>query len=224
MSIMSDRWIKSRCVHKDGRPISPQNPLREFPERNDGWLDQHDYPMIEPFHAESVRSKTIDVGTTDERELRILSYGLSSFGYDVRLSREFKIFTNINSVMIDPRNFDDRSYVDHIGDFVVIPPNGFILGLTEEYIRVPRDVLAVCLGKSTLARCGANVMITPLEPEWEGRVVIEVGNCTNLPLKIYAGDGVAQLLFLQGDQYCETSYADRKGKYNKQTTLQVAKV
>ena len=152
---------------------------------------------------------------------RIVSYGTSSYGYDVRCANEFKIFTNINSSIVDPKDFDDGSFVDVQSDVCIIPPNSFALARTVEYFKIPRDVLTICLGKSTYARCGIIVNVTPLEPEWEGHVTLEFSNTTPLPAKIYANEGVAQMLFLQGSEVCETSYKDRDGKYQGQTGVVV---
>jgi len=163
--------------------------------------------MIEPFEAQQVRA----VGGQ-----RVISFGTSSYGYDVRCAPEFKVFTNIHSATIDPKNFDQRSFVDVAGDSCIVPPNAFALARSVEYFRIPRDVLTLCVGKSTYARCGIIVNVTPLEPEWEGHVTLEFSNTTNLPAKIYANEGVAQLLFLQSDEPCETSYRDRGGKYQRQ--------
>jgi dCTP deaminase len=163
--------------------------------------------MIEPFEADQVRE-------VDGR--RIVSYGTSSYGYDVRCAPEFKIFTNINSTIVDPKNFDPKSFVDFQGDVCIIPPNSFALARTVEYFRIPRNVLTICLGKSTFARCGIIVNVTPLEPEWEGHVTLEFSNTTPLPAKIYANEGVAQMLFFESDEACETSYKDRGGKYQGQ--------
>lgn len=163
--------------------------------------------MIEPFESDQVRYVN---------EQRIVSYGTSSYGYDVRCSKEFKVFTNINSSVVDPKNFDSDSFVDVNADVCVIPPNSFALAHTVEYFRIPRNVLTICLGKSTYARCGIIVNVTPLEPEWEGQVTLEFSNTTNLPAKIYANEGVAQMLFLESDEVCETSYRDRGGKYQGQ--------
>lgn len=160
--------------------------------------------MIEPFEAEQVRYVN---------EQRVISYGTSSYGYDVRCSDEFKVFTNIHSAIVDPKSFDAKSFVDIKGDVCIIPPNSFALARTVEYFRIPRNVLTICLGKSTYARCGIIVNVTPLEPEWEGHVTLEFSNTTNLPAKIYAHEGVAQMLFLESDEVCETSYKDRGGKY-----------
>jgi len=163
--------------------------------------------MIEPFEAEQVRYVN---------EQRVISYGTSSYGYDVRCADEFKVFTNIHSAVVDPKNFDEKSFVDVKGDVCVIPPNSFALARTVEYFRIPRSVLTICLGKSTYARCGIIVNVTPLEPEWEGHVTLEFSNTTSLPAKIYANEGVAQMLFLESDEVCETSYKDRGGKYMHQ--------
>ena len=163
--------------------------------------------MIEPFEPGQVR---------ENQHGPIVSYGTSSYGYDVRCSDEFKIFTNINSAIVDPKAFDATSFVDIKSDVCVIPPNSFVLASTVEYFRIPRTVLTICLGKSTYARCGIIVNVTPLEPEWEGHVTLEFSNTTPLPAKIYANEGVAQMLFLESDQVCDTSYKDRGGKYQGQ--------
>ena len=171
--------------------------------------------MIEPFEPGQVR---------EVNGRKVVSYGTSSYGYDIRCSREFKIFTNINSTIVDPKNFDEKSFVDFSGDICIIPPNSFALARTVEYFRIPRDVLVVCLGKSTYARCGIIVNVTPLEPEWEGHVTLEFSNTTPLPAKIYANEGVAQVLFFESDEPCETSYKDRGGKYQGQRGVTVPKV
>lgn len=177
--------------------------------KNDRWIrEQAAKGMIEPFAAEQVRE-------VDGR--RVVSFGTSSYGYDVRCAHEFKIFTNINSTIVDPKNFDEKSFVDYEGDICIIPPNSFALARTMEYFRIPRDVLTICLGKSTYARCGIIVNVTPLEPEWEGYVTLEFSNTTPLPAKIYAGEGCAQMLFIGGNEMCEVSYKDRGGKYQGQT-------
>ena len=170
--------------------------------------------MIEPYEPSQVRMVN---------DSKIISYGTSSYGYDVRCSTEFKVFTNISSVIVDPKNFDDSSFVDMHGDTCVIPPNSFALARTVEYFKIPRNVLTICLGKSTYARCGIIVNVTPLEPEWEGHVTLEFSNTTSLPAKIYANEGVAQMLFLESDEVCETSYRDRNGKYQKQTGVTLPK-
>ena len=164
--------------------------------------------MIEPFEPELVRQNGSG---------RVVSYGTSSYGYDIRCSREFKIFTNISSTIVDPKDFDANSFVDFEGDVCVIPPNSFALARTVEYLRIPRDVLTVCLGKSTYARCGIIVNVTPFEPEWEGHATLEFSNTTPLPAKIYANEGVAQVIFFGAEETCETSYRDRHGKYQGQT-------
>ena len=169
---------------------------------SDKWIRQQalDNGMIEPF-------------VEAQRRDGCISYGLSSYGYDARVAPEFKIFTNVNSSVVDPKNFDPGSFVDRETDVCIIPPNSFALARTVEYFRVPRDVLVICLGKSTYARCGIIVNVTPLEPGWEGHVTLEFSNTTPLPAKIYANEGACQFLFLQGNEPCETSYADRAGKY-----------
>ena len=184
--------------------------------KSDLWIrrmaDQH--KTVEPFEAGQVRDKDGE---------RLISYGTSSYGYDVRCSREFKVFTNINSATVDPKVFDSASFVDVESDVCVIPPNSFALARTVEYFRIPRNVLTICLGKSTYARCGIIVNVTPLEPEWEGHVTLEFSNTTTLPAKIYANEGVAQMLFFESDEVCETSYADRGGKYQGQTGVTLPK-
>lgn len=163
--------------------------------------------MIEPFEPNQMRS-------VEGR--KIVSYGTSSYGYDIRCANEFKVFTNINSTIVDPKNFDTASFVDVVSDVCIIPPNSFALARTVEYFRIPRNVLTVCLGKSTYARCGIIVNVTPFEPEWEGYVTLEFSNTTPLPAKIYANEGCAQVLFFEADEDCETSYKDRHGKYQGQ--------
>jgi len=167
--------------------------------------------MIEPFADRQVREG-------------VISYGLSSYGYDIRVSDEFKIFTNVYSTMVDPKHFDNRSMIDFKGDVCVIPPNSFALGKTIEYFRIPRDVLTICLGKSTYARCGIIVNVTPFEPEWEGYVTLEISNTAPLPAKIYANEGIAQVIFFVADEQCEISYADKKGKYQAQQSIVLPKL
>ena len=178
--------------------------------KSDHWIRRMaaSHGMIEPFEPGQVR-------TVDGH--RIISYGTSSYGYDVRCAREFKIFTNINSTIVDPKAFDEKSFVDVDSDVCIIPPNSFALARTVEFFRIPRSVLTVCLGKSTYARCGIIVNVTPLEPEWEGHVTLEFSNTTTLPAKIYANEGVAQMLFYQSDEQCEMTYKQRGGKYMGQT-------
>ena len=173
------------------------------------WQIRKDVKIV-PFAEESLRKG-------------VVSFGLSSYGYDVRCAREFKVFTNINSATVDPKNFDEGSFVDVVGDVCVIPPNSFALASTVEYFRIPRNVLTICLGKSTYARCGIIVNVTPLEPEWEGHVTLEFSNTTTLPAKIYANEGVAQMLFFESDEVCEVSYKDRGGKYQGQRGVTLPK-
>jgi dCTP deaminase len=154
----------------------------------------------------------------------VISYGVSSYGYDIRVADEFKIFTNVHSTIVDPKHFDPQSMVDYQGDVCVIPPNSFALGRTIEYFRIPRNVLTICLGKSTYARCGIIVNVTPFEPEWEGYVTLEISNTTPLPAKIYANEGIAQVLFFIADEPCDISYADKKGKYQAQRTIVLPKL
>jgi dCTP deaminase len=177
--------------------------------KSDKWIRRMAelHGMIEPFEPRQVRE-------VDGR--KIVSYGTSSYGYDIRCSSEFKLFTNLNTTIVDPKNFDSKNFVEVTGEWCIIPPNSFALARTVEYFRVPRDVLVVCLGKSTYARCGIIVNVTPLEPEWEGHVTLEFSNTTPLPAKIYANEGVAQVLFFESDETCETSYKDRGGKYQGQ--------
>lgn len=176
----------------------------------------NEHGMIEPFVDGQVKKAADGCG--------IVSYGLSSYGYDVRCSDEFKVFTNINSAIVDPKNFCSSSFVDIQADVCIIPPNSFALARTVEFMRIPRSVLTICLGKSTYARCGIIVNVTPLEPEWEGHVTLEFSNTTPLPAKIYAGEGVAQFLFFESDEVCETSYKDKAGKYQGQTGVTVPRL
>ncbi len=184
--------------------------------KSDRWIRKQsiEHKMIEPFVDGQIK-------TADRKNL--VSYGLSSYGYDVRLADEFKIFTNIKSTIVDPKNFDSDSFVDLKANECVIPPNSFVLGRTIEYFKIPRNVLVICLGKSTYARCGIIVNVTPLEPEWEGYVTLEFSNTTNLPAKLYANEGVAQMIFLESNELCEVSYKDRKGKYQGQVGVTLPK-
>src|SRR5438093_6877767 len=179
----------------------------------DSWIKRMaiEHRMIDPFVESQVRSG-------------VISFGLSSYGYDIRVADEFKVFTNINSTVIDPKAFDPRSFVDLETDVCIVPPNSFALARTIEYFRIPRDVLTVCLGKSTYARCGIIVNVTPFEPEWEGTATLEISNTTPIPAKIYANEGIAQVLFFQGDEACELSYADKKGTYLKQRGVTLPKI
>ena len=173
------------------------------------------YGMISPFEPSMVR---------EVNGHKIVSYGTSSYGYDIRCANDFRVFTNINSTIVDPKNFDPNSFVEMHGDHCIIPPNSFALARTVEYFRIPRSVLTVCLGKSTYARCGIIVNVTPFEPEWEGYVTLEFSNTTPLPAKIYANEGVAQVLFFESDEICETSYKDRGGKYQGQVGVTLPKI
>lgn len=178
----------------------------------DHWIRaQSKKGMIEPYEEKQIAEGQI-------------SYGVSSYGYDARVAPEFKVFTNVDSAIIDPKNFQESSFVDRNTDVCILPPNSFALGRTVEYFRIPRDVLVICLGKSTYARCGIIVNVTPLEPEWEGHVTLEFSNTTPLPAKIYANEGVCQFLFFKGDSKCETSYKDRAGKYMGQTGVTLPKI
>ncbi len=185
--------------------------------KSDKWIKlmSINHEMIKPFSEDQIR--------TDENGNKLISYGVSSYGYDVRCSNEFKVFTNIHSAIVDPKSFDEKSFVDITSDVCVIPPNSFALARTVEYFKIPRNVLTICLGKSTYARCGIIVNVTPLEPEWEGHVTLEFSNTTNLPAKIYAGEGVAQMLFFESDEECDVSYKDRGGKYQGQTGVTLPK-
>jgi len=170
-----------------------------------------EHNMIDPFVDDQVRDG-------------VISYGVSSYGYDIRVADDFKVFTNVYGSIVDPKNFDPKSFVDMRTDVCVIPPNSFALARTIEYFRIPRDVLTVCLGKSTYARCGIIVNVTPFEPEWEGYVTIEISNTTPLPARIYANEGIAQVLFFQSDEPCAKSYKDKKGKYQAQQGLTLPKI
>ncbi len=175
--------------------------------KNDRWIiEMAKKGMIEPFADRQVREG-------------VISYGVSSYGYDMRIADEFKIFTNVNNTIVDPKNFTEKNYVDFKGDVCIIPPNSFVLARSVEYFRIPRNILAICVGKSTYARCGLIVNVTPFEPEWEGYVTIEISNSTPIPAKVYAWEGIAQVLFFEADEECMVSYADKKGKYQKQMGL-----
>ncbi len=187
-----------------------------MPVKSDRWIKRMaaSHGLIEPFEPRQVRK----VGDT-----KVISFGTSSYGYDLRCAPEFKIFTNINTTIVDPKNFDPASFVDVNADVCIIPPNSFVLARTIEYFRIPRNVLTICLGKSTYARCGIIVNVTPLEPEWEGHVTLEFSNTTPLPAKIYANEGAAQVIFLESDEDCEVSYKDRAGKYQGQSGVTLPK-
>ncbi|MBC7810296.1 MAG: dCTP deaminase [Burkholderiales bacterium] len=179
----------------------------------DHWIRKmaKEHGMIEPFVENQVRQG-------------VISYGVSSYGYDMRVGDNFKIFTNVHSALVDPKNFTATSFVDYQGEFCIIPPNSFALANSIEYFRIPRSTLTICLGKSTYARCGLIINVTPFEPEWEGHVTLEISNTTPLPAKIYANEGIAQVLFFEADEECETSYADKKGKYQAQTGITLPKL
>ena len=179
----------------------------------DSWIRRmaQEHGMIEPFVDGQVREG-------------VISYGLSSYGYDIRVSDAFKIFTNVHSAIVDPKNFNPQSFIDYKGDVCIIPPNSFVLAQTVEYFRIPRDVLTICVGKSTYARCGLIVNVTPFEPQWEGFVTLEISNTTPLPARVYANEGIAQVLFFQSDEVCEVSYADRKGKYQNQQSIVLPRI
>ena len=180
---------------------------------NDAWIRRmaKEERMIEPFIDDQVRDE-------------VISYGLSSYGYDIRCTDEFKIFTNVHSAIVDPKHFNPKSFIDYKGDVCIIPPNSFVLARSVEYFRVPRKVLTMCIGKSTYARCGLIVNVTPFEPEWEGYVTLEISNTTPLPARIYANEGIAQVLFFEADETCEISYADRKGKYQAQKDIVLPRI
>jgi len=181
--------------------------------KSDRWIEKMalEHHMIVPFEAGQVRKG-------------VISYGLSSYGYDIRVANEFKIFTNVNSTIVDPKAFDEQAFVDFKGDVCIIPPNSFALARTVEYFKIPRDVLTICLGKSTYARCGIITNVTPFEPEWEGFATLEISNTTPLPAKIYANEGIAQVVFFEADEICETSYADKKGKYQAQREITLPRI
>ncbi len=181
--------------------------------KSDRWIKRmvEEQDMIRPFAESQVREG-------------VISYGLSSYGYDLRVADEFKIFTNVNSTTVDPKRFDPRSFVEFKGDVCIVPPNSFALARSVEYFKIPRDILTVCVGKSTYARCGIIVNVTPLEPEWEGFVTLEISNTTPLPAKIYANEGLCQIVFFQADEMCEVSYKDKKGKYQAQQGIMLPKI
>ena len=181
--------------------------------KSDKWITRmaREHRMIEPFAESQVREG-------------VISYGVSSYGYDIRVADEFKIFTNVSSTIVDPKRFDQQSFVDFKGDICIVPPNSFALARTVEYFRIPRNILTVCLGKSTYARCGIIVNVTPFEPEWEGTATLEISNTTPLPAKIYANEGIAQVVFFEAAEVCQTSYADKKGKYQAQREITLPRI
>jgi dCTP deaminase len=202
---------------ESSRKRFPHTITIEMTIKSDKWIRRMaaEHRMIEPFESSQIRYANGQ---------KIVSYGTSSYGYDIRCSDEFKLFTNINSAIVDPKNFDSNSFVDVKGDVCLIPPNSFALARTVEYFRIPRNILTICLGKSTYARCGIIVNVTPFEPEWEGFVTLEFSNTTPLPAKIYANEGVAQVIFFESDEVCETSYKDRGGKYQGQHGVTLPKI
>ena len=181
--------------------------------KSDKWIKKMsvEHGMINPFEENQV-------------DKSLISYGLSSYGYDIRVSNEYKIFTNVNNSIVDPKNFDSKSFVDFKGDVCIVPPNSFALARSIEYFKIPRNVLTICLGKSTYARCGIIVNVTPFEPEWEGYVTLEISNTTPLPAKIYSNEGLCQVLFFESDEVCEQSYKDKKGKYQSQVGITLPKI
>jgi dCTP deaminase len=181
--------------------------------KSDRWIREMalEHRMIEPFEERQVRQG-------------VISFGLSSYGYDMRVARHFRIFTNVNSAIVDPKAFDERSFVEFEGDVCIIPPNSFALAMSVEYFRIPRRVMTICVGKSTYARCGIITNVTPFEPEWEGHVTLEISNTTPLPARIYADEGISQVLFFESDEVCEVSYRDRQGKYQKQTGVTLPRI
>lgn len=220
MSVLSDKTIEALCtppfhydhiveryLHGEGMESVKVDPGRS--------IDNNGKPMIEPFVPHQI---------SKEGDQKILSYGTSSYGYDVRLDRNFKIFSNAKNALLDPLNPTDDCYIDHEGDYCIIPPNSYILGHTIERFDIPRNVMTVAVGKSTLARLGGIVNVTPIEPGFRGTVVVEIANCTTLPLKVYANQGIAQFMFFIGDQPCKTSYADKQGKYQNQSGLTTARL
>ena len=233
--IMSDRWIKSKCQKYRDAVVGPDGQFMDWADTKHGQflLTQAPFnietftqtPMISPFSDKQVSQVEYKaVGDDDgERSIhKIIPYGLSSYGYDIRVGNEFKIFTNLNTTVVDPKNFTEDNFVTkkvRDGQAVIIPPNSFALANTPEQFKIPRETLVICLGKSTYARCGIIVNVTPLEPEWEGSLTLEFSNTTPLPAMIYAGEGCAQILFFSGDEECEVSYADRKGKYMNQSAV-----
>jgi dCTP deaminase len=205
------RWLHPSFPERLVVTSRPQ--MRTSMLKSDRWIRKMalEHDMINPFSEKQVSNS-------------VISFGLSSYGYDLRVADEFKIFTNVNSAMIDPKDFDERSFVNVRSNCAIIPPNSFALARSVEYFKIPRDVLTICVGKSTYARCGIIVNVTPFEPEWEGFVTLEISNSTPLPAKIYANEGLCQIIFFQGDEPCETSYKDRKGKYQAQKGIVLPKV
>jgi dCTP deaminase len=209
-----------------GRPLAPihrsaLSPAPPMSIKSDRWIRRmaREHRMIDPFVDGQVRE-------LDRQGRKVISYGLSSYGYDMRVAPEFKIFTNVLSAVVDPKQFDSKSFVEFEGDVCIVPPNSFALARSVEYFRIPRNCLTICVGKSTYARCGIITNVTPFEPEWEGYVTLEISNTTPLPAKIYANEGICQVLFFEADDddICETSYADKAGKYQAQTGVTLPKL
>jgi dCTP deaminase len=215
--LVDNAAIEFTLLRHPGAGNQPDRKAPQMSIKSDKWIRRMaaEHGMIEPFEPGQIKSVNGE---------KIVSYGTSSYGYDVRCASEFKLFTNLNHTIVDPKNFDPDSFVDVQGNVCIIPPNSFALARTVEFFRIPRSVLTICLGKSTYARCGIIVNVTPLEPEWEGHVTLEFSNTTPLPAKIYANEGVAQMLFFESDEVCETSYRDRGGKYQGQTGVTLPKI
>jgi dCTP deaminase len=203
----------SLAIHSIVSTTPPTGRAADMSIKNDRWITKmaKEHGMIEPYESSQVRSG-------------VISYGVSSYGYDMRVAREFKIFTNVLSSIVDPKHFDPKSFVEFEGDVCIVPPNSFALSRSVEYFRIPRNVMTITVGKSTYARCGIITNVTPFEPEWEGHVTLEISNTTPLPAKIYANEGIAQVLFFEGDESPETSYRDKKGKYQSQTGITLPKI
>jgi dCTP deaminase len=216
--VICNLWLKALAGFDSQRKITNHElPITNFPRsfmiKSDRWIRRmaQEHDMINPYSEKQVSEG-------------VISYGVSSYGYDLRVADEFKIFTNVNSTIVDPKHFDERSFVTVNADVALVPPNSFALARSVEYFKIPRDVLTICVGKSTYARCGIIVNVTPFEPEWEGFVTLEISNTTPLPAKIYANEGLCQILFFQSDEVCETSYKDRKGKYQSQKGIVLPKL
>jgi dCTP deaminase len=213
-------YYDARSFFAAGAGFSPEFPqiqthfeVARMSVKNDRWIRKmaQEQEMIKPFAESQVRDG-------------VISYGISSYGYDLRVADEFKIFTNVNSTIVDPKNFDARSFVEFRGPVCIVPPNSFALARSVEYFKIPREVLTVCVGKSTYARCGIIVNVTPLEPEWEGFVTLEISNTTPLPARVYSNEGLCQILFFESDELCEISYKDKKGKYQSQQGIVLPKI
>lgn len=216
--LMSDNWIRQQCL--GDHEMSIAEAAEVLRTRPDDWK-----PMIEPFVENMIRDQIINENTTDETVEGVISYGLGSYGYDARIGKTFKLFTNIHGTIVDPKQKNEKNFVEVVVDkFILIPPNSYALGHTLEYFRMPKDVTALCIGKSTYARSGIIINATPIEAGFEGEIVIEISNATSLPVKVYAGEGIAQFLFFKGDQPCKITYGDRNGKYQGQRGVTLSKV